>query len=525
MRNLPIRPARVGAVALREIAERFGLACAGGDGSVQGCAGPAVTGVSMDSRNVREGDLYIAAPGARAHGADFAQQALASGAVAILTDSAGAKLLHANGAAASAPLLTSEQDPRTLAGRISAFVYNTENTSLKRFAVTGTNGKTSVLYMLKALCEAVGHKVGYSTTAERKIGETVIESSLTTPEAPEVHALLATMGEQEVSDALIEVSAQALVRHRVDGVKFHIAGFTNFSHDHLDDFSSMEEYFAAKQRLFTPEFSEKAVVLVDTAEGVQIAEEAQIPVTRVATQFGYEADWHFAITSHTLDGIHFVLQGPEDAYFRGNLPVFGRCMGENIAVALVMFHEAGYSLSELESCLDHGRIPLYIPGRLEKIRPKINAPSLPRCFVDYGHTPAAFESILDSLGEVCEGKIVFIFGLDGDRDTTKRATMGAISAQGAHDVIVCDYNPRSEDPAEIRRQVLEGARLSGGRARLHEIADPAEAVAHALKIANAGDVVLYAGPGHENTREVAGEHIPFSARNCVREALEKARKQ
>ena len=281
----------------------------------------------------------------------------------------------------------------------------------------------------------------------------------------------------------------------------------------------MQEYFQAKQKLFTPEFAERGVVVVDTLEGVQVAKESQIPVTRLATEFGHEADWHMAVTRNTIDGVSFVLQGPDNQYFRGSVPLFGKFMAENVALALIMIYEAGIPLAEIEQGLENGRVPLYIPGRLEEMT---EGKPGPRFFVDYGHTPGAFIAMLDALGEVTEGNIIFIFGADGDRDRTKRAEMGAIAAQGAAHVIICDYNPRFEDPQAIRQQLIQGAVDSGGRAKLHEIADQREAIRAAIQLAGPNDVILYAGPGHETTQEVAGEHIAFSAREEVRGALREA---
>ncbi|MGO1660167.1 MAG: Mur ligase family protein [Canibacter sp.] len=506
--SLSIRPNRPTPTSLGEIADQFARRTQGD------LIGKTVTGVTLDSRDVRVGDLYVGMPGANQHGASFSQQAADLGAVAIFTDEAGALLLEH----IDLPILVTDEHPRNILGALSKLIYPDDNKA-NFFGITGTNGKTSVIYALAALLEAAGHTVGLSSTAERRIGEQVIESRLTTPEASEMHGLVSRMREEHVNDVLIEVSAQALVRHRLDGIRFDVAAFNNFSQDHLDEFASMDQYFEAKQALFTPEFADRGVVVVDSPEGVRVVKESKIPVTRLATEFGHEADWHMAVTRNTLDGVSFVLQGPDNQYFRGSVPLFGKFMAENVALALVMLHEAGISLDEVRAGLKNGRVPLYIPGRLEEMT---EGGSGPRFFVDYGHTPGAFQAMLEALGEVTEGKIIFIIGADGDRDQTKRAAMGAIAAQGAAHVIICDYNPRFEDPASIRKQLIDGAKASGGLAELHEIPDQRDAISAAIQLAGPNDVILYAGPGHETTQEVAGEHIEFSARDEVRGALREA---
>ena len=507
MESLSMRPQQPRATALTDVLDLTG-AIAHGD-----LAGLTVTGVTLDSRDVQPGDLYIGMPGANLHGATFAASAAERGAMAMLTDREGVG--HAT---PGLPVLEVRDHPRRLLGAIAAEIYGPLDDVLT-FGVTGTNGKTSVVYMLAALLEAAGRTVGISTTAERRIGADVIESRLTSPEVSELRALLARMREAAVDAVALEVSAQALVRHRLDGVRFNVVAFNNFSQDHLDEFDSMEEYFAAKQRLFTPEYAERGVVVVDSPAGVQMVRESGIPVTRLATQFGHDADWHLAVTRATLDGTHFVLQGPDDVYFRGSVPQFGGFMAENAALALIMLHEAGVSVSEVAAGLDRGHIPVYLPGRLEEIT---NGGPGPRFFVDYGHTPGAFRAMLDSLGEVVEGNVIFLFGADGDRDPSKRAEMGAIAATGAAHVVLCDYNPRFEDPDAIRAQLRDGAERSGGFGRIHEVPDPREAIRTAIALAQPGDVILYAGPGHETTQEVAGTHVPYSARDEVREALREA---
>ncbi|WP_427869090.1 Mur ligase family protein [Leucobacter luti] len=511
---LSIRPKNPTPAPLDAVAERFGLSV---DPAGPSPLGLSATGVTLDSRDIRAGDLYIGMPGARRHGGEFAAQAEAAGAVAMLTDSRGAELARAAGS--RIPILVSAEHPREIMGEVAAAVYGTADFPAKTFGITGTNGKTSVVYVLAELLRAAGLVAGLSSTAERRIGDEVIVSNLTSPESSELHGLLARMVEQGVEGVALEVSAQAVVRHRLDGVHFDVVAFNNFSQDHLDEFGDLETYFQAKLALFTPEHAERGVVVVDTPYGQRIARESQIPVTRLATEYGQDADWHLAVTAQTLDGVSFVLQGPEGAHFRGSVPLFGRFMAENAALALIMLHEAGIPISQVEQGLTRGRIPVYIPGRLEEMSDP--AAGGPRFFVDYGHTPGAFTAMLDALGEVAPGRVIFMFGADGDRDTTKREEMGRIAAEGSDVVIICDYHPRSEPPEAIRAQLLAGAR-SAEHAEVIEEGDQRAAVRLAVSLAEPDDVILYAGPGHEDHQEIAGQVLPYSARDEVRGALREA---
>lgn len=503
-----IRPANNKPVLLSAIAERFQLT------AEVPLTDIAVTGITLDSRDVRAGDLYVGMPGALRHGAQFWPQAKALGAVAMLTDEAGWKLVQDD-----LPVGLVAEHPRSVLGQVAAFVYDTDSFDARFFGVTGTNGKTSVIYMLAALLDALGISPGISSTAERRIGDEVIVSSLTSPEASELHGLLARMREVGVGGVAIEVSAQAVVRHRIDGVLFDVVAFNNFSQDHLDEFGSMEKYFAAKAALFTPEHARRGVVVVDAEWGRRIAAQSSIPVTTLATEYGAAADWHLAVTRETLDGTSFVLSGPNGANIRASVPVVGRFMAENAALAMVMLVESGITPDDISAALGStGALNVHIPGRLEKV----SGEDGPRFLVDYGHTPGSFEVMLEALQRLSDGRVIMMFGADGDRDTTKREAMGAIAARGSDVLIVCDYNPRTEDPAQIRAALLEGARNSGAAAELLEVADPATAIREAIKRAEPNDVILYAGPGHEEYREVAGSMIPFSARDEVRKALREA---
>jgi UDP-N-acetylmuramoyl-L-alanyl-D-glutamate--2,6-diaminopimelate ligase len=500
-----LRPEHPIARSLSQLVSEFGLETTAEFSPDQ------VTGISLTSKGVFPGDLYVGLPGRNVHGAQYAEEAASRGAVAILTDEQGAEIAAGSGLPA---IVTAE--PRAALGDVSAWIYRTKEDPPMLYGVTGTNGKTSVTYLLAALLGQLGILAGFSTTAERGIGDLRIVSALTTPEATEVHALLARMREAEVRSVIIEVSAQALTRHRVDGIVFDIVGFTNLTHDHLDDYGDMESYFDAKRELFQPDRARRGAVLVDGEWGTRLAEESRIPVTTIATRPGIEADWRVTIDEETVDHTAFTIEGPDRRSLSTSVPILGRFMAENAALAVVMLVEAGFDLDAIAQVLERdGGIDAYIPGRAERV----SGDRGPRVYIDYGHSPDAFTTTLESLRRVSEGRIIMVFGADGDRDPSKRVEMASIAARLADVVVITDYNPRFEDPASIRAVLLEAARAESPELELYEVADPGSAFRQALSVAGENDVILHAGPGHENYHEVAGEHIAYSARDDARLAL------
>jgi UDP-N-acetylmuramoyl-L-alanyl-D-glutamate--2,6-diaminopimelate ligase len=500
-----LRPEHPVARSLTELAEHFGLVSTGE------FAPDAVTGITLSSKNVLPGDLYVGLPGRNAHGAAFASDAAAQGAVAILTDEAGARISSGSGLPA---IIT--KNPRALLAEVAAWIYRTRENPPTMFGVTGTNGKTSVTYILDAILGQLGVAVGFSTTAERGIGALRIVSTLTTPEATEVHGLLARMREAEVGAVIIEVSAQALTRHRVDGIVFDVVGFTNLTHDHLDDYGDMQTYFEAKRELFTPGRARRGVAIVDSKWGRKIAAEAGIPMTTVATRPGIEADWQVVLTEESAERTSFIVTAPDGASLSTSVPILGRYMAENAALAIVMLVEAGFAFADIERALSRdGGILAYIPGRAERV----SGDRGPRVYIDYGHSPDAFTTTLESLRRIVDGRVIMVFGADGDRDTSKREEMASIAATLSDVVVITDYNPRFENPAEIRRVLVESARRTRPDLELYEVPNPWDAFRQALAVAHEGDVILHAGPGHENYHEVAGEKIPYSARDDARSAL------
>lgn len=477
-----------------------------------------ISGVTSSSQRVRQGDLFIALPGERFHGGEFVEDALARGAVAVVTDVAMARRLSDR---ISVPLASSE-NPRHDLGRAASLIYGSGPRSVVTYGVTGTNGKTSVAYIAMALLEHLGKRTGLSATSERVVAGRGTAAGLTTPEADELHGFLGMLREASVTDAVIEVSAHAVTRERIAGIFFDVVGFTNLSQDHLDDYADMHAYFAAKAQLFLPECASRGVVCVDDSWGRRLAAEASIPLSTVGSEFlgaAVTADWRVAVTDVTLESTSFEIFGPSDQRLVGTVPIVGDFSATNVAVAVAMLNATGISVADIQAALGTPpHINVYVPGRTEIVSGDIG----PTFYVDYGHTAEAFARTLAALRRVTTGRLIMVFGADGDRDASKRADMGRVAAIGADIVIITDFHPRTEDPAAIRGALMQGAAAAGSNADLHDIADPRAAVRRAVALASEGDTILYVGPGHEDYHEVSGIKHPYNARAEVREALREA---
>ncbi|NIZ93666.1 UDP-N-acetylmuramoyl-L-alanyl-D-glutamate--2,6-diaminopimelate ligase [Kineococcus rubinsiae] len=486
-----------------------------------------VTGATLDSRRVAPGDLYAALPGAHAHGAAFAAQAAAAGAVVALTDPAGAERV----AAAGLPALV-VADPRAVLGDLAAAVHGHPGRALTTVGITGTNGKTTTAYLLEAVLSGAGWTTGLLGTVETRIAGRRVPSVRTTPEAPDLHALLARMVEAGVRGCALEVSSHALALHRVDGLVVDVAVFTNLSQDHLDFHGSLEEYFQAKALLFTPRHARAGVVAVDTEWGRRLAAQASVPVTTVRTVDGpppsaNDADVVVTGVRPGRSGSTFTLAprpgGALAELLDGPLELTAALPGAfnvaNAALAAVAALLAGVGPQAVRAGL--AAAP-GVPGRMERVG---RAEDEPLVVVDYAHTPDALERVLETLRPSTAGRLVAVLGAGGDRDRAKRPVMGEVAARLADLVVVTDDNPRSEDPAAVRAAVLAGARGSGG-AEVREVADRREAVAAALAAcAGPQDTVLLAGKGHESGQEVAGVTTPFDDREVAAAALHAWRAQ
>ncbi len=476
-----------------------------------------ITGVCLDSRAVQPGDLYAALPGARTHGARFAAGAAQLGATAVLTDPDGADL-----AAGSGLPLVVVPNPRELLGELAAWVFGRPAEQMLMFGVTGTNGKTTTTFLLDGALRAAGKRCGLIGTVLTRIVDEQIDSVRTTPEAPDLAALMALMVRRGVQVCSMEVSSHAVTLGRVDGIRFDVAGFTNLSQDHLDVHPTMEDYFAAKAELFTPQRARRGVVCVDDEWGRRLAAESTVPVVTFTTEAARpassgdqadradRADWMVTETHPRDGGTDFVLDGPDGVTLKGHCPLPGDFNVANTVLALLMLLASGTPAEDAARQL--AAAPA-VPGRMEQVG------NAPLAVVDYAHTPDAVATALKALRPARSGPLVVVLGAGGDRDRAKRPKMGAEAARNADVVLVTDDNPRSEVPAEIRASVLEGARSVGGAAEVMEIPDRREAIETGVRLAGAEGIVLVAGKGHERGQEVAGVVHPFDDREVLAAVL------
>jgi UDP-N-acetylmuramoyl-L-alanyl-D-glutamate--2,6-diaminopimelate ligase len=501
-----IRPRRVAPVPLAAIAARIAEAT-GTAPELHGDSSATVSGACLRAHEVAAGELFAALGGARAHGADFAAQALARGAAAVLTDPEGAARPAVAGA--GVPVLVHPR-PREALGPASSLVFGDPSRRLALLGVTGTSGKTTTVYLLEAALAAAGATTGLIGTVETRMRGRHVPSAFTTPEAPDLQALLAAMVEEGVTHAAMEVSSHALAQGRVDGTAYAVGAFTNLSAEHLDFHPTMEDYFAAKRRLFDGRAGAH-VVCVDDAWGARLAADLDaVTVSAAASAVtAPDADWTATDVAAHADGTQtFRALGPDGA----DLPVTLRLPGgfnvANALVALACGHAAGLDPARLAT----GLAQVTVPGRMQRV--DAGQPFL--AVVDYAHKPAAVEALLTTLRAQLgqgdgQGRVLTVLGCGGDRDREKRPVMGALAAELSDLLWITDDNPRTEDPAAIRSAMLDGARSSSAaRAIVAEEGDRRAAIRAAVAAARPGDVVVVAGKGHEPGQKVGVETFPFS---------------
>lgn len=515
---LAVRPSAAPTRPLSGLAALLGTSSAPGARAARG----AVTGLSIDSRRIRRGDLYVALPGKAAHGAEFSGDALAAGAVAILTDEEGRERATATGL----PVLV-VPDPRALLGQVAAWVYGRPADGITVIGVTGTSGKSTSTFLLEAGLRAAGHRTGLVGGVEIRAGDVRFVPELTTPEANDLQGLFALMREQGVTAAAMEVSSHALALGRVDGIFYDVAIFTNLSQDHLDFHRDLDDYFAAKARLFTPEFSRLGVVNIDDPHGRELTGIAKIPITTFSAAGSPEAEWRAEDVRLGAGGSAFRVVGPGGVEAEAAVALPGPFNVANTLGALVALVETGIPL---QTAVNGIATFTGVPGRMESV-PGTDGYQV---IVDYAHKPGAVESVLTSLRAVLDdgsapagprGRLTIVLGCGGDRDRGKRPMMGAAAARLADVAILTSDNPRTEDPLAILAAMLEGALTVPQGERAHVIVEPDRAAAIALAISGAapGDVVVVAGKGHEQGQYAGGAVIPFDDRQVAGDAVSRRR--
>jgi len=508
-----LRPSAGPGVRLPALAAQVGAVLADGpDG------GPVpdvpVTGVTLRAQDVQPGDLFAALPGSTTHGARYAGDAIDRGAVAVLTDAAGVAEMSARARSQTSTVPTLVHPaPRAVLGGLAATVYGNPSEAMTVIGITGTSGKTTTTYLVESGLRAAGRRVGLIGTIGIRIDGADIPSALTTPEAPALQAMLAAMAGRGVDTVVMEASSHALTLGRVDGTGFAVAAFTNLSRDHLDFHPTMADYFEAKAALFDPDSPLRArtvVVCIDDDAGRAMAARAGDAITVSAA--GQPAHWRATdVAPMGAGGQELTVVDPAGVHHRVGIRLPGHYNVANTLVALAILDAVGISPEQAAP----GLLQTRVPGRLEEIDCGQDFLAL----VDYAHKPGALRAVLTALARP-DRRLAVVFGAGGERDPGKRAPMGGIAAELADLVVVTDDNPRGEDPAAIRREILAGATAGGGAARLVEIADRRAAIEHAVAWAGPGDVVLVAGKGHETGQRGAGQVRPFDDRVELARALE-----
>lgn len=482
---MDLRPVKINS-ALSELATVVSGSC-NGDATV--------TGITHDSRLVQPGDLYVALPGANTHGIKFVDQAMSNGAVAIATDSKGYEVLETK----AVPFLVLTDARRDMA-KLAATIYGHPETKLKIVGVTGTNGKTTTTHMLRSMFLDSGAHVGVIGTLGTFLDLDSMPTARTTPESTDLYAVLAVMVERGITLVFMEVSSHALELNRVLGLQFDVAIFTNLTQDHLDFHGSMEHYFAAKAKLFTPSFAKTAVVCVDDDWGKKLFTQIDIP----AISIGTTGDWKTEVSkSNSAGETTQDIQRSDGSQISITVNMLGSYNAINASCALAASEILGLPLAQGIESLRNIRA---IPGRLENVKTASQA----AVFVDYAHTPDAVATALKAISDSGVGQLITVIGCGGDRDATKRPIMGRVAAQLSNVVIITDDNPRSEEPAKIRREMMTG--IDSKSTKVFEIANRREAIAMALRMAQPGDAVAILGKGHETGQEINGEIFPFDDR-------------
>ena len=463
--------------------------------TARGGRDPMVTGVEIDSRAVLPGMLFAALPGAAQHGALHIASALQKGAAAILTDAEGAAIAAGVLAASPAALVLAEDARATLAGA-AALWFGAQPDCM--VAVTGTNGKTSVASFCRQIWIHLGH-------AAINIGTTGIEgawqapSKHTTPDPITLHRMLAQAARAGVTHAAMEASSHGLDQRRLDGVRLRAAGFSNFTQDHLDYHGSFEAYFAAKAGLFNRVLSGEgtAVINLNDPRGAEMARIAGARGQRLLS-VGHDEACDLRIAGQRFDAtgqdLRLLWQG-RPSQVRLNL--IGGFQAENVALAAGLVIGAGSAPGDVFAALPQLK---GVRGRMQLAATRRNGASV---FVDYAHTPDAVATALKALRPHVMGRIVVVFGAGGDRDRGKRPLMGAAAAENADVLYVTDDNPRSENPALIRAEILAGC------PEAHEVGDRAEAILRGVDALLPGDALLIAGKGHETGQVIKGDIYPF----------------
>ena len=466
-----------------------------------------IRGLAYDSRQVKPGDVFVAFKGVKAAGADFAADAIRRGAVAVVADRPAQ-------AEMTVPWVI-VPDARAAMAALAAELYGHPSHSMQVVGITGTNGKTTTGYLLRAVFESAGKKCGLIGTVAYSVGDQELPAARTTPEAPDVQRMFRQMVDAGCGACVMEVSSHALALRRVDDTRFAAGVFTNLTRDHLDYHGDMESYFAAKRRLFgmLPPGA-PGVINLDDPRGESLRKTVTMPVTYAINK---PADVTPGPLTLTFEGLEFDARTP-----KGDVHVKSRLVGRPNVSNILATVAVATALDIPAAAIERGLATLGgVPGRFELVSGSKDDIVV---VIDYAHTDDALKNLLETARPLAQRRVITVFGCGGDRDRTKRPLMGAVAARLSDVVVMTSDNPRTEDPARIIEEIKRGVPpVSDRSAATFAIVDRREAIQFAIKKAEPGDLVLLAGKGHEQTQVLGSEELPFDEAAIARDALERRR--
>lgn len=474
-----------------------------------------ITNISVASSEILPDGLFVAVGGLHTHGAKYLNHALEKGAVAVLTDEAGVEIIRHQGT--KIPVICTDLPPRAVVGVLASRLYQDPSSKIPVIAVTGTNGKTTTSFMVRT---ALGgpEKVSLTGTVETRIAQRFTRNKCTTLEASVIQRLLATAVAENCDYAVVETSSHALIQGRVKGVKAKLAIFTNLSEEHLDFHKDMTGYLEAKALLFTPEYADYGVICVDTEAGQKLAARTTIPHTTVAVLSDNDADWKatkICNNPQTLE-LTTTISGPNQQTYEIKTSLFGNYNAQNSVLAFVAALQLGIPAENALAGIAGLR---EVPGRMNTFGGLPQ--NMPLVINDYAHTPDSIESLFNMVSQLTDSKVHAIIAHDGERQIEHRPKLGRLAGKLSGTIWVTDVNPRSEDPAEIRAQIISGLREV--RPDLHDVVEVTtwrtDAVRRAILAAKPGEVVVSIAKGDESYQEIQGVKHSYDENQVIRESL------